>query len=234
MATEEWTEAFTKAQAEIPPIPKLHEATIPTKTSSYSYKYADLNDILEVVRPILNKHGLSIAQSTVSEEGQIGVVTRIYHTSGHVEKFGPLLLPAGGDARSAGSAITYARRYGLCAALGISPDDDDDGEAAQKAEHRSETVAIPGGQPPYEPAPAEDIREEEPPERTDVKLTPNDWIKTSVEVFGLWTPEEKREAYATAMTGLECKKLSSMKRAKEVFEKMSEAYYEAQPEASPF
>lgn len=205
---KEWTEAFTAAQADLPPIAKQHEAIIPTKTGSgYSYKYADLNDVLEAVRPVLNKHGLSIAQSTTSEEGQIGVMTRIYHTSGHVESFGPLLLPAGGDARSAGSAITYARRYGLCAALGISPDDDDDGEAA---------------------APPEGMT------RTDVDISPGDWLKTSVDVFGLWTPDEKREAYTAAMTGLEFKKLSSMKRAKQVFEKMSEAYYEAQPEASPF
>ena len=202
---KDWTEAFTAAQAELPSIAKQHEATIGT---SYSYKYADLNDVLEAVRPVLNKHGLSIAQSTVSEEGQIGVVTRIYHTSGHVETFGPLLLPAGGDARSAGSAITYARRYGLCAALGISPDDDNDGEAAQQPEST--------------------------PERTDVEVSPGDWLKTSVETFGLWTPEEKREAYTAAMTGLDFKKLSSMKRAKEVFEAMSEGYYRDRPEASPF
>ena len=30
-------------------------------------------------------------------------------------------------AQSLGSAITYARRYSLCAALGIATDDDDDG-----------------------------------------------------------------------------------------------------------
>lgn len=214
---KDWAEAFTAAQADFQPIAKRHEATI---GQSYSYKYADLNDVLEAVRPVLNKHGLSIAQSTVSEEGQIGVVTRIYHTSGHVEAFGPLLLPAGGDARSAGSAITYARRYSLTAALGISPDDDDDGEAA--TESHSETLAIPGGQPPAEPT------------KTDVEVTPGDWLKTSVEVFGLWTPDEKREAYTAAMTDLDFKKLSSMKRAKEVFEAMSEGYYRDRPEASPF
>jgi hypothetical protein len=205
---KDWAEAFTAAQAELPPIGKRHEATIPTKTGGgYSYKYADLNDVLEAVRPVLNKHGLSISQSTVSEEGRIGVVTRIYHTSGHVETFGPLLLPAGGDARSAGSAITYARRYGLCAALGIAPDDDDDGAAAE---------------PPAEVT------------RTDVEVSPGDWLKTSVEAFGLWTPEQRREAYQKAMTGLEFKKLSSMDRAKEVFEKMSEAYYEDHPETGLF
>jgi hypothetical protein len=206
---KEWTEAFTAAQAELPPIGKRHEATIPTKTGAdYSYKYADLNDVLEAVRPVLNKHGLSISQSSVSEEGKIGVVTRIYHTSGHVETFGPLLLPAGGDARSAGSAITYARRYGLCAALGIAPDDDDDGEAAQ------------------EPDPT--------PERTDVEVSPGDWLKTSVEAFSKWTSDEKNNAFKDAMSSLEFLRVSSMDRAKEVFEKMSESYYSDHPETGLF
>ena len=210
---KDWAEAFTAAQAELPPIRKHHEANIPTKTGgSYSYTYADLNDILEVVRPVLNKHGLSIAQSPMSKEGQIGVATRIYHTSGHVENFGPLLLPAGGDARSAGSAMTYARRYGLCAALGISPDDDDDGAAAEDPDY---------GTP-------------EPPTRTDVEVPPNDWLEKSVEAFGKWTSDEKNAAFKDAMEVLEFKRLSSLDRAKEVFEKMAEAYYEDHPETGLF
>ena len=209
-AMKEWAEAFTAAQADMPPIAKGQQATIPTKSgASYSYKYADLGDVLETVRPVLNKHGLSIAQSSITEDGMIGVVTRIYHTSGHVETFGPLFLPGGGDARSAGSAVTYARRYGLCAALGISPDDDDDGEAVQQ-----------------EP--------KEQPTREDTEVSPGDWLKVSVEAFGLWTPDDSRAAYADAMTGLEFKKLSSMSRAKKVFERMAEAYYEAHPEAGLF
>ncbi len=202
---KDWAGAFTAAQAELPPIAKQHEATI---GNSYSYKYADLNDVLEEVRPVLNKHGLSVAQSTVSEEGQIGVVTRIYHTSGHVETFGPLLLPAGGDARSAGSAITYARRYGLCAALGISPDDDDDGEAAREPEPK--------------------------PERTDVEITPGEWLKTSVEAFAKWTSDERNNAYKDAMSSVEWVRVSSMDRAKEVFDHMAEAYYEDHPETGLF
>lgn len=204
----DWTEAFTAAQADIPAIPKLHEAVIPTKTGQYSYKYADLNDVLEVVRPVLNKHDLSISQSTVSEEGRIGVVTRIYHTSGHVEEFGPLLLPAGGDARSAGSAITYARRYALCAALGISPDDDDDGEAAREPESA--------------------------PTRTDVEVSPSDWLKTSVEALSKWNSDEKNAAFKDAMTAFSFQRVSSMDRAKEVFEKMANEYYEDHPETGLF
>ncbi len=205
LAAEDWAEAFTAAQAELPPIAKRHEATI---GNSYSYKYADLADVLEAVRPVLNKHGLSISQSSVSEEGKIGVVTRIYHMSGHVETFGPLLLPAGGDARSAGSAITYARRYGLCAALGIAPDDDDDGEAAREPEPK--------------------------PTRSDVEVSPGDWLKTSVEAFTKWTSDERNNAYKDAMSSVEWVRVSSMERAVIVFEAMAEAYYEDHPETGLF
>jgi hypothetical protein len=127
-----WAEAFSAAQTEFPPIGKGKSATIETRGGgSYSYSYADLPTIIELVTPVLQKHGLSVGQSAVSlESGQIGVETRVYHTAGHVETFGPLFLPGGNDARSAGSAVTYARRYSLCAALGIAPDDDDDAHAA--------------------------------------------------------------------------------------------------------
>ena len=36
------------------------------------------------------------------------------------------------DPQKQGSALTYARRYGLCAAFGLVGEDDDDGEQAAK------------------------------------------------------------------------------------------------------
>ena len=124
----EWTKAFVAAQAEMPPIPK--NKTV--QTNNFSYSYADLPDILDAVRPVLVKHGLGIGQTVeASGPGTVAVTTRIYHSAGHAETFGPLTLPAGSNAQSAGSAITYARRYSLCAALGIAADEDDDGALAK-------------------------------------------------------------------------------------------------------
>ncbi len=77
-------------------------------------------------------------------------------------------------------------------------------------------------------------RPAEEPTREDVEQSPGDWLKVSVEAFGLWTPEDSRAAYQVAMTGLEFKKLSSMSRAKKVFERMADAYREAHPEAGLF
>jgi hypothetical protein len=108
----------------------------PTKTTKGGggqkvYKYAPLPEILDVVRPLMHGHGLFLTMDTLSEDGRAGVVARLLHVSGEFIEYGPLMLPAGNDAQSAGSAITYARRYLLCAALGIAADEDDDGAKAK-------------------------------------------------------------------------------------------------------
>lgn len=129
-----WAKAWVKAQSELPDIPKTKTANIPTKSGgSYSYEYADLADVLTIVRPVLNKNGLAVSQSLTGGPGTLEVTTRVYHTAGHCEEFGPLVLHTGNDAQSAGSAATYARRYSLAAVLGVAPDNDDDGRAAKRA-----------------------------------------------------------------------------------------------------
>lgn len=130
-----WAEAFIAATASIPAIAKTKTAKIPTKSGGeYSYTYADLGDIIDVVKPELKKHDLVVVQSALTIDNMIGVETRIYHKAGHVEIFGPLTLPRGNSAQDAGSAVTYARRYALTAALGINTEDDDDGARAVKPE----------------------------------------------------------------------------------------------------
>jgi hypothetical protein len=97
------------------------------------YKYAPLPEILDVVRPLMHGHGLFLTMDTLTEDGRAGVVARLLHVSGEFIEYGPLMLPAGNDAQSAGSAITYARRYLLCAALGIAADEDDDGAKTKES-----------------------------------------------------------------------------------------------------
>jgi hypothetical protein len=121
---------MAKAQSEFPKIGKNRTANIGT----YRYQYADLSDVLDAVTPVLSSNGLSVQQSTVTDDnGRIGVATLIIHASGQWVSFAPLYLGGGGGkAQDAGSAITYARRYSICAALGIVADEDDDGAIASK------------------------------------------------------------------------------------------------------
>ncbi len=124
-------EALSKFQAAVPAIPKKRTATVPMKSGgSYSYKYADLSDIIDAVRAPLAANGLSYVQSVASDGANIICTTLVMHSSGEFIESDVMMLPAGATPQTAGSAITYARRYSLAPALGISPDEDDDGNAA--------------------------------------------------------------------------------------------------------
>jgi len=99
----------------------------------FKSKYAPLQDILTLVRPIMAKHGLSILQSPSGDGKTITISTILMHSSGEWIEPEPLVLQAEkATAQSAGSAITYGRRYALSAILGISSEDDDDGNQATK------------------------------------------------------------------------------------------------------
>ena len=126
-----WTAAWIKAWAELGDIGKNQQADLGT----YSYSYADLSAVLAGIKPVLTKHDLAVSQSVTGEAGGISVETRITHKDGWTETYGPTFVPFTGDARAAGSAITYARRYGLIAALGIATDDDTDAAPVQKSLH---------------------------------------------------------------------------------------------------
>jgi len=104
-------------------------------------KYADLGSVWDAVREPLRKNGLSIMQlPSEAPAGYVGLVTIVLHESGQSisEKF---FMPVKDDKnpQAVGSALTYARRYALSAALGVCPEDDD-GEAARKPAERSSVV----------------------------------------------------------------------------------------------
>ena len=130
-----WYQAWVKAWAAMPAIPKTKIAKIGDK---FSYKYADLPDILDAVRPVLTDHGFAVSQSVEAlGDETVGVATRVYHQAGWVESFGPTPMPAAGDPRAVGSAITYARRYAVSAALGIASDEDTDAEGTSPRRART-------------------------------------------------------------------------------------------------
>jgi hypothetical protein len=95
---------------------------------SHHGKYLTLPALLDHVKPILAEHGLAVMQTIDSE----GVSTLFVHESGSVYLAGTVPVGAFPNPQAQGSAISYARRYGLQAAVGVSGADDD-GNAAQKA-----------------------------------------------------------------------------------------------------
>lgn len=116
--TNELAKALAAAQA------AMKNATLNKVNSHFRNKYADLAGIRDTVIPVLAKHGLSVVQAL----GPDGVTTRLMHESGQwVESVIP--LPQAQDMQKLGSAITYARRYGLSAICCIAADEDDDANA---------------------------------------------------------------------------------------------------------
>ena len=91
----------------------------------FKSKYADLGECFKACSDILNDHGIDISQPIYGDK----VVTILTHISGEVRQDGgvPLLgyQNAKNPMQALGSAITYARRYGLCSMVGITPEDDD-------------------------------------------------------------------------------------------------------------
>jgi hypothetical protein len=132
---------LAKAQAEMEGAAK--DATNP----HFRSKYADLASIRDACRP-LAKFGIAFLQPTRAEGPHVTVTTLLLHSSGEWISADLTLTAGQNTPQAVGSAITYGRRYGLAAMVGIAPEDDD-GEAA---EPRNATPIAPAPKP-SKPAP---------------------------------------------------------------------------------
>ena len=94
-------------------------------------KYADLGACYDSVIPALNANGIMLMQAVGKAELGICVSTRLIHKSGEWIDFGETVVPVEkSTAQAVGSAMTYAKRYALTAALCLFAEDDDDGAGA--------------------------------------------------------------------------------------------------------
>lgn len=118
--------AMAIAQGEM--TPAIKDSTNPHFKSSY----ADINSVWNSIRVPLSKNGISVFQDVITTQLGVSVTTILGHSSGQFMEFGPLELPlTKRDAHGIGSGISYAKRYALCAILGISSiEEDDDGNSS--------------------------------------------------------------------------------------------------------
>jgi hypothetical protein len=126
--------ALSLAQSE------LEGAKASSTNPFFNSKYADLNAVMEASLPSLSKNGLSVVQGTRFCDITNGfyVSTTLMHKSGQWIK-SETRMPIGGkkDAHAIGAAITYGRRYGMAAMVGIAQADDDGNSATDKAPRQS-------------------------------------------------------------------------------------------------
>lgn len=116
-------------------MPMVKTALKDSTNPFFKSKYADLGSVWDAIRDALTTNGLAIIQmpDCVGEAPAL-TTTLIHGPSGEwISATYPLMVtdkectPQG-----YGSALTYARRYGLSAVMGVIADEDDDGNAASK------------------------------------------------------------------------------------------------------
>lgn len=139
---KELATALSKAQSKFTNIFKSNTAKIITKSgASYSYAYADLAELLDMVREPLSANGLSILQFADTVDSKIMITTLLLHNSGEFienELKLPVVETGNNAIQAIGSSITYGRRYELSSILGIASDKDDDANAVPSKPQVSE------------------------------------------------------------------------------------------------
>lgn len=128
--------ALAEFQQEVPVIFKGTTAG----SGNFAYQYADLPAILNVINPLMQKHGLGFTQLTNHKDGVDYLVTVVFHVeSGETLETSLRLMPdvelkGQNIFQSYGSQLTYFRRYGISQILGLVTDKDTDaqGETTKK------------------------------------------------------------------------------------------------------
>lgn len=127
------TPAFLTAQKNI--VSVIKDSSNPF----FKSKYADLTAVIDACKDKLNAQGIAILQPI---DG-MNVETILVHESGEwFSSSTPIVSKESNNPQSLGSAITYAKRYGLQSMV-LLPAEDDDGNKASKVDSNEELPPDP-------------------------------------------------------------------------------------------
>lgn len=125
--------ALARFQAACPPIAKTSTAhAMSRKTgTSWSYRYAELDEIARTIAPHLRDAGLSYTWDSQIRDGLLTCICTLRHLGGHQAQ-ASFALPIDNDSgmnaqQKHAAALTYARRQSLIQVLGLTtcePDTD--------------------------------------------------------------------------------------------------------------
>jgi hypothetical protein len=127
-AINELAAALAKAQGEI--TGALKDSANPF----FKSRYSDLASCWDACRGALSKNGLAVTQFPETVEAVSYLVTTLTHSSGQWMRSSLVLKSKDDTSQGMGSAITYARRYALCAVVGVAQVDDDGNAASGRKE----------------------------------------------------------------------------------------------------
>lgn len=142
--TTNLVKAMIHAAPEIQSISKTKKA--------YGYKYATLDNLIDMLRSVLPKHGLWFIQMPTRVDGKSTLTTRVCHESGEwiedsIEMTDTELQGKANDTQKLGASITYFRRYALSAIFGVSADEDVDGDINSQRPPQQKAAPKPSTQP---------------------------------------------------------------------------------------
>lgn len=121
----------------------MGNATKDSRNPFYKSKYADLNSVREAVTPSLHTNGISLLQLNIAIDGKSYVETTLLHESGeYISSYTEVVCKAQNDPQAYGSALSYARRYGLSSMLSVGAEDDDS-EGAMARTHTTKSTNKP-------------------------------------------------------------------------------------------
>jgi len=176
----------------------------------FKSKYAELDDIINTIRPTLEKHGLAFIQNPVQADGQVGVYTVLIHKSGEYIQFDPVMIPLQkATPHQVGAALTYAKRYSLGSALGLATEEDKDGNDVGVPDQQKKTPQ----------------RKQQPPSNNQAQQTTKQQAKAK-------TPEDRRKQGIEAIKelkekiGLTDKEFESLLFRETLFEDINKLDFE--------
>lgn len=183
----EIVEALVKAQVDIVAPPRSREVAVTTRSGpGYTFKYVPLDKIIEAIREPLTSNGLWFLQGVRKDQDRSYVETTLVHKSGQWIRSDQPLLFEGGTNQVLGASVTYAKRYGLSALLGIDSDDDD--KAALQVRDIATGVGTHTAEPPK-------LELNDPyGEVEDIYHSPKDFLDAlseKVEVVGAYWPSNE-------------------------------------------
>lgn len=158
---------------------QMGRAVKDSQNPAFRSKYADLASVMDACMAALNGNGIAVFQPTVDEDGHRYVKTILAHVSGETLECRVPLIVQKNDMQGFGSAVTYARRYGLMGMAGIAADDDDGNAAAKAAPKHDEKPVV------------------ENPSAAALDSAWRDAVEDSLPPDA--TPRQKAEAYAEAI-----------------------------------
>jgi hypothetical protein len=130
-AAQEFNDALMQFQDDCPTIPKSATANIASHSGSgYSYKWAPLETIDAIVRPVLRRLGFSYSWDTAVDGGMLTATCTLRHVNGHKESSSFACPtesnnPGMSKQQKHAGTDTFARRYSLTAVLGLTTTDED-------------------------------------------------------------------------------------------------------------